>query len=271
MSRTISWFSCGAASAVATKLALTEGPATIAYCEVIEEHPDNKRFLEDCQEWFGQEIVMLGNDQYGRSIYEVFEKTRYLVGPGGARCTGELKKRVREEFQESNDVHVFGYTAEEQHRVDRLLDSNAQLEIITPLIDRGLTKQDCLAIISDVGIELPEMYKLGYSNNNCMGCVKASSPEYWRKIERDFPEYFERMNKMEKHLGRSVCKIDMLTVSKRYPEIYSELGSPPHKGGGKVYWRPQLHELPDDIIAIDNSPDIQRGIFCHMAEQEIAA
>ena len=51
--RTVSWFSCGAASAVATKLALSEGEVTIVYCEVIEEHPDNKRFLADCEKWFG--------------------------------------------------------------------------------------------------------------------------------------------------------------------------------------------------------------------------
>ena len=56
MSRTVSWFSCGAASAVATKLSK---PDVIVYCEVIEEHPDNKRFLKDCEEWFNQEIIIL--------------------------------------------------------------------------------------------------------------------------------------------------------------------------------------------------------------------
>ena len=39
MDRIVSWFSCGAASAVATKLILAEGnPVTIAYCRVKEEH-----------------------------------------------------------------------------------------------------------------------------------------------------------------------------------------------------------------------------------------
>jgi len=58
--RIVSWFSCGAASAVATKLAIAENagkfPLIIAYTEVAEEHPDNKRFLKDCEKWFGQEI-----------------------------------------------------------------------------------------------------------------------------------------------------------------------------------------------------------------------
>lgn len=269
--RTLSWFSCGAASAVATKLALSEGPVTIAYCEVAEEHTDNKRFLKDCQEWFGQEIIILGNDKYKRSIYEVFKKERFLVGPSGARCTKELKKAVREAYQRPNDIHIFGYTVEEQSRLDDFIDANNEVEIVAPLIEKGLTKQDCLAIVQDAGIKLPVMYELGYKNNNCRGCVKASGPGYWKKIEIDFPEYFIEMNQSEIMLNRSVCKIDMETVSKRYPDIYRNLGSPPirNENGGKTYWRLKLHEIPDDIKPMDDSIDIQCGIFCEMAKQDI--
>lgn len=256
MNRIVSWFSCGAASAVATKLAIAEHKdVTIAYCEVVEEHPDNQRFLRDCEKWFGQEIIVLGSDKYNRSIYDVFYSTRYLCGPGGARCTGELKKRVREQFQQPSDVHVFGYTAEEQDRFDRFIDANNE-HAIAPLIEHGLTKEDCLAMVANAGIDLPVMYKLGYKNNNCRGCVKASSPAYWQKIKIDFPEYWERMNKAERDLGRSVCKIDAKTANNKY--------------GVKVedaYWRPQLHDIPKSIAPMDDSPEAQCGIFCHMAEQ----
>lgn len=245
--RVVSWFSCGAASAVATKLALAQSPATIVYCEVKEEHPDNKRFLKDCQDWFGQEITILGNDKYKRSIYEVFNKTRYLAGHAGARCTIELKKNVRKEFERPGDVQVFGYTIEEQERVNRFIDANNEVQIITPLIDAGLTKQDCIAMISRAGIDLPAMYKLGYKNNNCRGCVKAQSPSYWKKIKIDFPEYFEKMNAQEKRLGVKICKATIDGI----PDV-----------------RMQLHELPDWIKPVDDTIDIQCGIFCHIAEQE---
>jgi len=43
---------------------------------VIEEHPYNKRFLAECEDWFCKKITILGNDKYKRSIYEVFDKTR---------------------------------------------------------------------------------------------------------------------------------------------------------------------------------------------------
>ena len=206
MKRLISWFSCGAASAVAAKLAIAESKTTgeevvVAYCEVIEEHPDNARFLKDCEKWFGQKIVILGNDKYKRSIYEVFDKTRYLAGHGGARCTLELKKNVRKKFEMPNDIQVFGYTVEEQNRVDNFIDANNYVDLRVPLIEKGLTKQDCLAMIENAGIELPAMYKLGYKNNNCMGCVKAQSPAYWKKIAIDFPEYFEAMSQQEQRLG----------------------------------------------------------------------
>lgn len=247
--RVLSWFSCGAASAVATKLALSQGPVTIAYCEVAEEHPDNARFLQDCQEWFGQEIIVLGNDKYQRSIYEVFRSTRFLKGPSGARCTKELKKAVRESFEQHGDRQVFGYTVEEQDRVDRFIDANNAVDIWPILIERGLTKADCLAMLRNAGIELPEMYKLGYRNNNCIGCVKGEAG-YWNKIRLDFPEVFERMAQTEELLGRTVCKRE-----------YTE-------NGVRKLERIPLRELPPDLGRYEAEPDIECGIFCHAAESE---
>lgn len=250
MSRVVSWFSCGAASAVATKLATVDHKdVTIAYCEVREEHPDNKRFLKDCEKWFGQEILILGNDEYNRSIYEVFNKTRWLSGHAGARCTVELKKKLRQEFQRHDDIQIMGYTVEETGRANRFIDSNNEVELITPLIDKGLTKIDCLAIVQDAGIELPEMYKLGYKNNNCRGCVKAESPAYWKKIKIDFPEYFEMMLEQEKRLGVKICKATIEGV----PDV-----------------RMHLDELPDWIKPLDDTPDIQCGIFCEMAKADFS-
>ena len=248
MNRTVSWFSCGAASAVATKLAITDyRNVEVVYCEVIEEHPDNKRFLKDCERWFGQEIKIIGNDKYKRSIYEVFNKTRYLAGHGGARCTLELKKNVRKQFEEPTDIQVFGYTVEEQNRVDRFIGANNDVELLTPLIDRGLTKQDCLAMLENAGIELPAMYRLGYKNNNCRGCVKAQSPAYWKKIQIDFPEFFDAMSEQEQRLGVKICKATI---------------------NGVADTRIPLTELPEWIEPMDDSIDAQCGIFCHLAEAE---
>lgn len=252
--RTVSWFSCGAASAVATKLALhdhKDGEFIIAYCEIKEEHPDNKRFLADCEKWFDWPVIILGNDEYDRSIYEVFRKTRFLKGPKGARCTTELKKNVRKEFQEPDDALVFGYTIEEQKRLDRFILQNAEgHKIVTPLIDRQLTKADCLTIIERANITLPEMYRLGYRNNNCIGCVKGEAG-YWNKIKQDFPDQFQRMSSVEEELGRTVCKREWT------------------EGGKRMLERIPLSELPEDLGRYVGEEDIGCGIFCHAAETEI--
>src|SRR5690349_5113302 len=112
--RIVCWFSCGAASAVATKLAIAENagklPLIVARAWVAEEHPDNDRFASDCEKWFGTPITVLKNEKFNGSIYEVFRRERFIVGPKGAPCTRALKRKVREAFQRNGDLQVFGYT-----------------------------------------------------------------------------------------------------------------------------------------------------------------
>ena len=243
MSRTISWFSCGAASAVATKLAIASGEKiTVAYCNVVEEHPDNERFLKECQKWFGQEIIILQNEFYKGSIYNIFEKN-YMRTPAGSPCTRALKKEVRKKFERPDDRQVFGYTVEEQGRVDNFIDSNNDVDIWPILIEKGLTKADCLAMVENAGIELPTMYKLGYRNNNCIGCVKGGKG-YWNKIRKDFPEHFKKMADLEQRKGYTVLKDS--TTSK---PIY-------------------LNDLDPKAGRYPSEPDISCGIFCHMAESD---
>ena len=241
--RTISWFSCGAASAVATKLAISTGESvTVAYCEVAEEHPDNKRFLKDCEKWFGQEITVLRNEFYEGSIYRVFEKN-YMRTPGGSPCTRALKKQVRKKFEQDGDRQVFGYTAEELERSNRFLDANSDVDMWPILIEQGLTKEDCLAMIERAGIEIPAMYKLGYRNNNCIGCVKGGMG-YWNKIRNDFPEAFNRMAELEIKKGCTVLK-DSATSE---PIFLKDL-------------KPSAGNYPAE-------QEIQCGIFCELAEQQ---
>jgi hypothetical protein len=93
--RIVCWFSCGAASAIATKIAISENnnkqELVIAYCEAKEEHPDNHRFLKACEDWFKQKIIILKNEFYDASIFNVFEKN-YMRTPYGSPCTRALKK-----------------------------------------------------------------------------------------------------------------------------------------------------------------------------------
>lgn len=209
-SRLLSWFSCGAASAYATYLALEDEAydgyeKVVAYCRVREEHPDNLRFLEKFERVIDRDIVILENEKYQGSVHNVIASTKFIKGPTGAPCTRILKKEVRKDFQRLNDVQVFGYTAEEEHRADRFIDSNNDVDAVFPLLEKGITKAECLEFVQSNGIELPTMYKKGYSNNNCIGCVKGGMG-YWNAIRVDFPEEFNKMSKLERLVGHSICK-----------------------------------------------------------------
>ena len=246
--RIVCWFSCGAASAVATKLAIAENagrlPLVVARCIVREEHPDNDRFAADCERWFGVPITNLINAKYDGSIYEVFRKVSYISGVMGAPCTKLLKKEVRHQFEKPTDRHVFGYCAEEQGRWDDFLDAN-NIAAVAPLIDRGLEHSDCLAMVRDAGIELPVMYLLNYKHNNCLGCCKATGPGYWNKIRADFPDYFDRMAKESRRLGVKIIRI----------------------AEERVF----LDELEPGTGNYRDEPEVQCGIFCEMAKRELAA
>ena len=204
MTRVVSWFSCGASSAVATKLAITDYPGRVHVVTTNtkpSEHSDNYRFHNDCETWFGQPIIELTNPKYA-TVDDVIIKRRYLNGPAGALCTVELKKKLRHAYQQADDIQVFGFTADEQARADRFRAANPEVELVTPLIDRQLTSGDCVAIIERAGIEIPAMYRLGYSHNNCLGCVKGGAG-YWNRIRTDFPDVFARRAGQERELNAS--------------------------------------------------------------------
>lgn len=244
--RTVCWFSAGAASAVATKLVLRDVPdATVAYCETRAEHVDNPRFIADCETWFGRPVERLRSDRYS-DTWDVFERRRYLAGIDGALCTVELKVMPRLAWQQPSDIHVFGYTADAPDiaRAKRLRETYFEMKIETPLIDRGLTKAACLDMIGRVGISPPPMYAMGFQNNNCIPCVKATSPAYWALVRQRFPAEFDRMAKLSRDLDVRLCRIDN---ERRF-----------------------IDEIPTDHPTT-NPIQPSCDFLCHIAEQDIAA
>lgn len=243
--RLLSWFSCGAASAVATKLLLGQGrQAMPVYCDTHAEHEDNARFRADCERWFGITVTTIESHEYA-DTWSLWEKRRYLAGIDGALCTVELKVVPRLNFQRPDDIHAFGYTADASDvaRAKRLRDTYPEMMIETPLIDAGLTKAACLAMLERSGIKPPITYAMGFPNANCLPCVKATSPNYWALVRLRFPAHFERMAKLSRELGVRLCRIE----------------------GERTF----IDEIPGDwpvTQAIVPSCDF----LCVMAEQEIA-
>ncbi|MBL4800734.1 MAG: hypothetical protein JKY45_02500 [Emcibacter sp.] len=214
--RVIVWFSRGAASAIAGALTLQKySPEQCMFvcCDTGAEHPDSDRFEADIVKRFNMPITHLISKKF-KTVWEVWEKRKWLAGIEGAPCTSEMKIKPRLDFQEPGDIHIFGYTADkaDQIRANRLRMNYPDLKIETPLIDAGLFKEHVLQIIANMGIKLPLTYVLGFPNNNCIPCSKATSPNYWALVRKHFPDEFYRMAKLCRKFGARLTRINDIRI-----------------------------------------------------------
>ena len=154
---------------------------------------------------------------------------------------------MRKRFGLPSDVVIFGYTKDEENRITRLIDAEPDINLWPILLEKNLTKSDCLTLLKRAGITIPLMYRLGYKNNNCIGCVKGQAG-YWNKVRIDFPERFDEKARIERELGRTICKIEWRENGKRFLK--------------RVY----LDELPENAGRYDKEKESQCGIFCQLAE-----
>ncbi|KXV20675.1 hypothetical protein AD935_11005 [Gluconobacter japonicus] len=207
------WFSCGAASAVAAKLAIQQygniANVRVLNTPVLEEGADNQRFRKDVGNWLGVKIETVTNPKWPEnSAQAVWDKTRFLSGPFGARCTLELKKNARYAWEKDNhaDWHILGFTADENDRFQRFK-LTERSNVIPILAMYGLKKRGCFEILEKEGIRLPEAYALGYPNANCRGCVKATSPDYWNLVRRVDPDVFAARVQTSRDLGVRLVEI----------------------------------------------------------------
>ena len=237
------WFSCGAASAVAAKKTVELYADThkirVINNPVAEEDADNRRFLKDVEKWIGVEVETCVNKNYPEaSAVAVWEKRKFMSGPHGAPCTSELKKKARQQWEQENhaDWHVLGFTYDERKRHERFV-LTERSNVLPVLIDQKITKAMCYEIVAAAGIKLPRIYKLGYPNANCIGCVKSSSPTYWNHVRKMHPETFAERAVQSRELGARLVR----------------------HNGERIF----LDELPEDAKGAPmKTMDFECGIFC---------
>lgn len=218
------------------------------YIDVADQHPDSLRFIKDCEKAIGKEIQILKSDEYKDVADAVrsFGSFKNSVN-GFAPCTNWLKKRVRKEWEfEHRDTiltYVWGMDREEKHRAENLEQAMPEFFHEFPLIDKNLTKEDVHGLFARTfDFPRPKMYDLGYSNNNCIGCVKGGMG-YWNKIRKDFPEVFKARTELEHEVGNTMLKDQ----------------------NGYIY----LDELDPNRGNMNMEVMQECGVFCYLADFEI--
>lgn len=203
--RTVCWFSKGAPSTVAAKIAIdTHGHNNldVVYCDTGSEHPDGLRVLAAAEEWLEHPITIIRSEIY-TDTWDVWERRKFITGHHGAPCTVKLKKKPRFAFERPDDRQVFGFTIDERRRAERFTEQNPGITTWYPLLDADLSRSDCLAIFERHVGELQAMYRLGYPNNNCIPCPHGGLG-YFNMIRRDFPAAFDRMAALERKFGHAL-------------------------------------------------------------------
>jgi hypothetical protein len=209
----VCWFSAGITSTIATKVALDQygkDNVDVIFFETGSHHSDNERYLKDCEEKiFGKKIEVVQNVKY-KTVDQVVA-LGYINSPGGAYCTKLLKKDLRLKLEKERkwDHQIFGfeYDKKEINRAIRFKEQYPTTNPLFPLIDLKFDKTRCIEELKKYEVDLPMMYRLGYTNNNCVGCVKGGIG-YWNKIRKDFPDVFEQMAKREREIN-ATCLLEL--------------------------------------------------------------
>lgn len=228
MKKIVCWFSAGVTSTIATKATIDRygiDNVDIIFFETGSHHPDNERYLKDCEEKiFKKKIEIVKNAKY-KDVDDVVSRG-YINSPGGAYCTKVLKKEMRFKLQRDRtwDHQIFGFEFDKReiNRAIRFKEQYPDTNPLFPLIDLKWDKVKCFQELAKYKVEVPAMYKLGYTNNNCVGCVKGGIG-YWNKIRVDFPEVFNQMAKREREI-EATCLLE--TIDGKRTRLYLDTLDP---------------------------------------------
>ena len=248
--RVVVWFSAGVTSAIAAKLTLDRYrnvlPVHLVFCDTGSEHDDNFRFMDDISKWLDAPVEILRNDKY-KNTHDVYLDTGFIVSPDGAKCTTELKKIPRREYENiATDLQVFGFDFDEKKRAKRFRKNNPEIRVWFPLIEEKITKSMARQILLQHGIKEPVTYSFGFTNANCLktGCVKGGMG-YWNLYRKFNPDGFLEMAKIERQVGHSICSKEEKGPS-----------------GERIKIPVYLDELPENAGNHKSEAAFQCGLFC---------
>lgn len=212
-------FSSGLSSALATERVLNKFDSVrVVFEDTLFEDEDNYRFMRDCENRWGVEIVKLCE---GRNPYQVAEDASLIPNSRMAPCTFRLKidifrKWLVENYGQTPVTVYIGYDFTELERCDKTREAYNKhgWKIDFPLLWRPYENRTYSKVVKeDWGIEPPRMYGMNYTHANCGGrCVKQGKGD-WLRTLRNFPDRYKEIENWEQGM-RSQEKYREYTILK---------------------------------------------------------
>ena len=106
-------------------------------------------------------------------------------------CTDKFKRQKLETYygKDKEIIVYLGIAYDEKHRAK--IDKKGKITYKYPLIENGITRQDCIEIIEEAGLKVPP-------KSGCWFCP-FQSKNSWIKLLRDHPDQYELAVQLEKH------------------------------------------------------------------------
>lgn len=144
----------------------------------------------------------------GRTPWEVFVDRKWLGNSRLAHCSFELKQKpartyIYENFNPSDTILYLGLDWTEPHRMPAVLNNWKPYAVKFPLSEKPYyDRNQLIKLLEAEGIEVPRLYKEGFSHNNCSGqCVKGGHG-HWEKLLSKFPLRYEDAVKNEERINQ---------------------------------------------------------------------
>ena len=181
------------------------------FCDTLAEDGDLYRFLEDIEKRLDIQIVRLC---VGKTPFELAWEDNFLYNSRIANCSKKLKSRPFREWLKANYtaeecVLYLGIDWTETHRKTAIERNYKPYRVEFPMCEPPyISKPDMLAMLKEEGIEIPYLYRIGFSHNNCAGCCVKGGIGHWKllleKDRRAFLQWENKEQAIRRKLNRDV-------------------------------------------------------------------
>lgn len=181
------------------------------FCDTLAEDGDLYRFLDDIETKLNIKIVRLC---VGKTPFELAWEENFLYNSRIANCSKKLKSQPFRKWLKANYgpeecILYLGIDWTESHRKAAIERNYKPYTVKFPMCDAPyIDKPEMLEMLKRDGIEIPYMYRLGFSHNNCAGCCVKGGIGHWKRLletdRRTFLQWENKENAIRRKLDRDV-------------------------------------------------------------------
>lgn len=189
----------------------------LLFTDTMIEDEDLYRFLDETSQDFGIPVTRIAD---GRDVWEVFRDVKFIGNSRIAQCSHILKQKkskqwIKENFKPDECILYLGIDWTEQHRKEAPTKNWFPYPVEFPLCEEPyINKIDIIKDLENRGIEIPRLYKKGFSHNNCGGfCVRAGQGHFITLL-REMPERYKYHEEKEQEMREFLDRDDVSILTR---------------------------------------------------------